>query len=211
MRILLSEAQFVKLMNEMKKEDKPWYKNGSDWDWTDEDEKAVEKMKQDSIAFRKAERKKKHDEFIKLIKGDKKEVKERSRSFAFTRKKRLFSYPEVNANPLRYKKSTRKLKGVDDLNEQKGPELNVQKDGTNVNINGQKYKLQIFKLGGWKDVDVDDIKNTTKGVEVKASLGFISQTDLVPLDTVNVIKMNVGKPEINLGGKTPKKLVKLTN
>ena len=35
------------------------------------------------------------------------ELDERSRSFAFTRKRRLYSKPEVNANPLRYKKETR--------------------------------------------------------------------------------------------------------
>ncbi len=93
--------------------------------------------------------------------------------------------------------------------EQSTSELSVQKDGTHLSINGQKYKLQVYKLGGWKDVNVDYIRQTPNGYQVKASLGIFSQTDIVPTDTINVIKMNVGKPEITLGGKTPKKLIKL--
>lgn len=41
------------------------------------------------------------------------EVDERSRSFAFTRKKRLFSKSEMMANPDRYKKYDRDLKEID--------------------------------------------------------------------------------------------------
>ncbi len=41
------------------------------------------------------------------------EVDERSRSFAFTRKKRLFSKPEMMANPDRYKKHEKDLKEID--------------------------------------------------------------------------------------------------
>lgn len=54
------------------------------------------------------------------------EVDERSRSFAFTRKKRLFSKPERMSNPLRYKESDRleeyrpltdkQVKSIEDLN-----------------------------------------------------------------------------------------------
>jgi hypothetical protein len=40
------------------------------------------------------------------------EVEERSRSFAFTRKKRLFSKPEMMANPDRYKKHDKDLKEI---------------------------------------------------------------------------------------------------
>jgi len=40
------------------------------------------------------------------------EVDERSRSFAFTRKKRLFSKPEMMANPARYKKYDKDLKEI---------------------------------------------------------------------------------------------------
>lgn len=89
------------------------------------------------------------------------------------------------------------------------PPISVVKDGSNVSINGQKYKLQVYKLGGWKDVDVDDIKSTPNGFQVSASFWGVSKTDLVPSDTIDHIKMNVGKPEINLGGKIQKKLVKL--
>lgn len=54
------------------------------------------------------------------------EVDERSRSFAFTRKKRKFSKPERMSNPLRYKESDRleeyrpltdiQVKSIEDLN-----------------------------------------------------------------------------------------------
>lgn len=40
------------------------------------------------------------------------EIDERSRSFAFTRKKRLFSKPEMMANPNRYKLRDKVLKGI---------------------------------------------------------------------------------------------------
>lgn len=40
------------------------------------------------------------------------DVEERSRSFAFTRKKRLFSKPEMMANPARYKKHDRDMKEI---------------------------------------------------------------------------------------------------
>ena len=39
-------------------------------------------------------------------------VDERSRSFAFTRKKRLFSQPERMSNPLRYKEMDRLYESV---------------------------------------------------------------------------------------------------
>jgi rubrerythrin len=54
------------------------------------------------------------------------DIDERSRSFAFTRKKRLFSKPERMSNPLRYKESDRleeyrpltdiQIKSIEDLN-----------------------------------------------------------------------------------------------
>ncbi len=40
------------------------------------------------------------------------EIDERSRSFAFTRRKRLFSKPEMMSNPLRYKEHDKKIKGI---------------------------------------------------------------------------------------------------
>jgi len=43
------------------------------------------------------------------------EIDERSRSFAFTRKKRLFSKSEIKSNPMRYKEYERILKGVYDI------------------------------------------------------------------------------------------------
>lgn len=44
--------------------------------------------------------------------NDDEEIDERSRSLAFTRKKRLFSKPEMMSNPLRYKEHDKKLKGI---------------------------------------------------------------------------------------------------
>jgi 4a-hydroxytetrahydrobiopterin dehydratase len=48
----------------------------------------------------------------KIMMSDEKEIDERSRSFAFTRKKRLFSRPEMMANPMRYKEHDKKLKNI---------------------------------------------------------------------------------------------------
>jgi hypothetical protein len=48
----------------------------------------------------------------KIMMSDEKEIDERSRSFAFTRKKRLFSRPEMMANPMRYKEHEKKLKDI---------------------------------------------------------------------------------------------------
>lgn len=44
--------------------------------------------------------------------SNEKELDERSRSFAFTRKKRLFSKPEIMSNPNRYKLRDKELKGL---------------------------------------------------------------------------------------------------
>lgn len=93
------------------------------------------------------------------------------------------------------------------INEQ---DFKISKSGKNVNINGQNYALQVYKLGGWKDVDIDELRpRTDGGYDIKASLGIFSQRDVVPADTINLIKNNLGKAEILLGGKTQKKLVKL--
>lgn len=42
------------------------------------------------------------------------EMDERSRSFAFTRKKRLFPKSAMMANPARFKKYDKEVKGIDD-------------------------------------------------------------------------------------------------
>ena len=89
-------------------------------------------------------------------------------------------------------------------------QLNAQKtnDGK-ILINGQKYKLQVEKpIVGWINVNIDNVEQTKDGWKVTASKLGSTQTDIVPSDTLNVIKQNLGSQEINLGGKTPKKLVK---
>jgi 4a-hydroxytetrahydrobiopterin dehydratase len=207
MKIKLSQNQLDsiirKTLNEMKNQPDDWFRSGPEWEWTDEDDKTVEKMAKDARDKRREERRKKHQEFLKLIEpinkkkdisedeeksdwkivdkmltksfsfdeyedvldfvnkigqiaikqnhhpemivkhdevivkmfdheqnkisdkcykftnavdkmliSDKEDIDERSRSFAFTRKKRLYSTPEVLANPLRYKESERIKKGV---------------------------------------------------------------------------------------------------
>lgn len=95
------------------------------------------------------------------------------------------------------------------LSEQPAP-LKIEREGPIVTINGQKYKLQVFKLGGWKNVEIDKLNpRPDGGYDITASLGLFSQSDVVPSDTIKQIQVNLGKPEINLGGKTPKKLVKM--
>lgn len=47
-----------------------------------------------------------------MMMGKDEDIDERSRSFAFTRKKRLFSKSEMMSNPMRYKEFEKKLKGL---------------------------------------------------------------------------------------------------
>lgn len=79
----------------------------------------------------------------------------------------------------------------------------------NVDINGQKYKLEVKKGFGWMGVNVDKLVPTKDGWQVTASKLGMSQTDLVPQDTINLVVKNLGKEMIELGGKTPKRLVKV--
>lgn len=107
------------------------------------------------------------------------------------------------------------MKLLDLLNEQ--PVLNVQvtKD-KNLNIissdfpQGLKYKLQIDKgLMGWLDVNVDKVEQKGNTYMISASFGPINRTDVVPTDTLLSIKNNLGQKKISLGGKTPKRIVKI--
>ena len=78
-----------------------------------------------------------------------------------------------------------------------------------VSINGQEYKLEVKKGFGWMGVNVDKLVPTNDGWQVTASKLGMSQTDIVPQDTINVVAKNLGQPMIDLGGKTPKRLVKV--
>lgn len=103
----------------------------------------------------------------------------------------------------------KRLYGVKGLASQQTP-LKIQTNGPNVNINGQDYRLQVYKLGGWKNVSINKVNpRPDGGYDITASLGIFSQSDVVTSDTVKFIQSNVGNPEIMLGGKTPKKLVKI--
>jgi uncharacterized protein YktB (UPF0637 family) len=97
------------------------------------------------------------------------------------------------------------------INEQ---QLDVKVDNGFLILNGIKYKLQVKKEtfldknGIWLDVNVDSLTKKGNDWEITASKLGISQTKLVPSDTINIITNNIGKDEIALGGKEPKKLVK---
>lgn len=78
-----------------------------------------------------------------------------------------------------------------------------------VSINGQEYKLEVKKGFGWMSVNVDKLVPTNDGWQVTASKLGMSQTDIVPQDTINLVAKNLGQPTIDLGGKTPKRLVKI--
>lgn len=78
-----------------------------------------------------------------------------------------------------------------------------------VNINGHEYKLEVKKGFGWMGVNVDKLVPTKDGWQVTASKLGMSQTDVVPKDTINVVEKNLGQTMIDLGGKTPKRLVKV--
>ena len=81
-----------------------------------------------------------------------------------------------------------------------------------VNINGHKYRLEVKKpLVGWMKVNIEELTPVSSGWKVTASKMGVSQTDIVPQDTILVINKNIGQPQIDLGGKQPKRLVKEEN
>ena len=133
------------------------------------------------------------------------DVDERSRSFAFTRKKRLFSQPERMSNPLRYKK-------VDRLNE------NMQKR-TIIQISESQFE-RLFEFNEetpvliYEDHDgsvqntnfeFNGLLNEAEYQGKKVQLGKIMQGDIkkfkvyVKNDKGKVVKVNFG-----FGGKSAK-------
>jgi hypothetical protein len=81
-----------------------------------------------------------------------------------------------------------------------------------VNINGYKYRLEVKKpLVGWMQVNIDELTSIPSGWKVTASKMGVTQTDIVPSDTISVINKNIGQLQIDLGGKQPKRLVKEEN
>ena len=105
MRILISEGQLENLKKSVKEVKCP--KCGWEWDLSDGGKDPYTCHKCGNV-------------------NKEQEVDERSRSFAFTRKKRLFSKPERMSNPLRYKLADRieeekpltdkQVKSIEDLN-----------------------------------------------------------------------------------------------
>lgn len=83
-----------------------------------------------------------------------------------------------------------------------------------LNINGVIYKLQVDKgFLGWLDVSVDKVmpvktKEGNNTYKITASKLGTEVTEVVPYDSIVLIKNNLGKDKINLGGKTPKRIVK---
>jgi len=104
-RILISEGQLENLKKSVKEVKCP--KCGWEWDLSDGGKDPYTCHKCGNV-------------------NKEQEVDERSRSFAFTRKKRLFSKPERMSNPLRYKLADRiqeekpltdkQVKSIEDLN-----------------------------------------------------------------------------------------------
>ena len=105
MRILISEGQLENLKKSVKEVKCP--KCGWEWDLSDGGKDPYTCHKCGNV-------------------NKEQEVDERSRSFAFTRKKRLFSKPERMSNPLRYKfvdrieeekpLTDKQVKSIEDLN-----------------------------------------------------------------------------------------------
>ena len=91
------------------------------------------------------------------------------------------------------------------------PIVSVQKTNDNkLSVDGVKYKLQVDKgFLGWLDVDVEECSPYGDSYKIKASLGPVSKEDIVPSDTLRVVKSKIGSDKIELGGKTPKRLKKI--
>ena len=132
-------------------------------------------------------------------------VDERSRSFAFTRKKRLFSQPERMSNPLRYKEIDRLSESV--------------KKRTIIQISEEQFK-RLFEYNEetpvliYEDEDgsvqmtnyvIDNMLNEAEYQGRKVQLGKIMQGDIkkfkvyVKNDKGKVVKVNFG-----FGGKSAK-------
>jgi hypothetical protein len=132
-------------------------------------------------------------------------VDERSRSFAFTRKKRLFSQPERMSNPLRYKEMDRLSESV--------------KKRTIIQISEEQFK-RLFEYNEetpvliYEDEDgsvqmtnyvIDNMLNEAEYQGRKVQLGKIMQGDIkkfkvyVKNDKGKVVKVNFG-----FGGKSAK-------
>ena len=98
------------------------------------------------------------------------------------------------------------------INEQGNkPIVNVQKTSDNkLTVDGVRYKLQVDKgFLGWFDVDVDECTPYGDSYKIKVSLGPVSKEDVVPSDTLRIVKTKIGNDKIELGGKTPKRLKKI--
>jgi hypothetical protein len=126
-------------------------------------------------------------------------VDERSRSFAFTRKKRLFSQPERMSNPLRYRESDRLSESVEkrtiiqiseeqferlfEYNEdtpvliyedESGSVQNTNFESTNM-LNEAEYQGRKVQLGKIMQGDIKKFKvyvKNDKGKVVKVNFGF---------------------------------------
>lgn len=109
------------------------------------------------------------------------EVEERSRSFAFTRKKRLFSKPEMMANPDRYKKHDKELKEIDrykfselgpkykknDPDENRKEFLNVKNNyPIDKQVNNFVYHYQIFDEDGGRQMITIHVTDPIKEIKV---------------------------------------------
>lgn len=111
------------------------------------------------------------------------DVEERSRSFAFTRKKRLFSKPEMMANPARYKKRDRDMKEIKVYNFAENPKYkpgNPEED--RAEYQRVKENLDPIKqLGDYvfylDTVDDDGVQNVVVHVLDKAKELKIAHAD----------------------------------
>lgn len=81
-------------------------------------------------------------------------------------------------------------------------------------INGVKYKLQVYKLFGWRDVTVTGLTPKGTTYEITAKLGPVSKTSIVPDKAIAKIERMVNQRPpaslIELGGEeTEKRLIKV--
>jgi hypothetical protein len=135
------------------------------------------------------------------------DMNEKSRSFAFSRKKRLHSQPERMSNPLRFKE-------VDRLNEtvkDKKMKLKITEEQFERLLNSHLVENVIYKdeLGVVQGTDFisDDLLNEAEYQGRKVQLGKIMQGDIkkfkvyVKNDKGKVVKVNFGFGGKSAGGK----------
>lgn len=88
-------------------------------------------------------------------------------------------------------------------------DLNVRVKDGNLSINGIEYGLEVKLLLVWKKAKVQKVNSTDGKYTITASALGKTQSLEVDPKYISKIEKNLGKDEIELGGKLEKRLIKV--